>query len=206
MTSTRLEHQSEDEMMDKVVGKGVSVVQLPGHQRPWKTQTYAVRFGVLKQVVDKLNGGTPTVDAFANYENARFSRYWGLGGCAENSWDQDWGKERLLWCNPPYSDLARVFEKIQQDKAKAIVVVPDWRDQEWSAKMWAITKKSYRFPAGSLVFELPGKEVPPTKWGVWAVLVDGGLKQQSTEKQQWQQQEWKMTRSTRRRQRRTHQE
>ena len=77
MTSTRLEHETEDEMMDKVAGKGVSVVQLPGHQRPWKTQTYAVRFGVLKEVVDKLNGGTPTVDAFANCENARFSRYLG---------------------------------------------------------------------------------------------------------------------------------
>lgn len=204
--SSRAEEMTaKDKALDKTLRRGVSAVQLPGKERQWKTQTYAVRQGVVNDILSKMNAGVPSIDAFANKENARFDRHWGEGGVASDAWKQDWSKERLMWCNPPYSDLAEVFYKIRKDSAKAIVVVPDWRDQDWFSEMWKMTRRSYYYPAGRQVFELPNQEVPPTRWGVWAVLVDGSY-DADVDAQGWQQKERKISRSSRRRQRRVQQQ
>ena len=74
--------------------------------------------------------------------------------------------------NPPYSRLSEAVDKLIMSKIVAIVVVPDWRTEDWWSKLQPYVHKKYYYAKGKLIFELHGEIVPPTRWGVWAYLVD----------------------------------
>jgi hypothetical protein len=86
---------------------------------------------MIADILLRLRCPTPNLDAFADRGNARFPRYWGRGGIEEDAWAQNWSESQagLIWCNPPFEDLEAVVDKIQEDGAAAILVVPDWRNQ-----------------------------------------------------------------------------
>ena len=79
----------------------------------------------MTEILQKLGVEPPSVDAFADYELHLCSRWWGPGSTeSEDAFSRDWGKESLLWINPPFSFLNQVVRKIGEDGAKAILIMP----------------------------------------------------------------------------------
>ena len=72
--------------------------------------------------------GLPTVDAFASKDNRRFPEYWSVD---DDAFTKSWRGKKLLWINPPFDVFDRVVYKLKEEKAKAIVVVPQWLDKGW---------------------------------------------------------------------------
>lgn len=78
--------------------------------------------------------GTPTVDLFASQANAKCDKY--------ISWFKDpdcyavdaftiyWGND-FFYAFPPFAILTRVLQKIIEDKACGILIVPLWESQPW---------------------------------------------------------------------------
>ena len=90
----------------------------------------------------------------------------------EDSFAVDWGKETFMWMNPPYSRLDETINKAVDEKIRAIMILPDWRSENWWKKIQPFVVKRYYYAKGSLVFELPNQDVAGTPWGVWAYKVD----------------------------------
>ena len=84
--------------------------------------------------------------------------------------------ERFALVQPPFSDLDAVLEKIKKDEATAILIAPDWRNQKYYSAMWEIAVNYYYYMARQSIFELDNVPAGPTKWGIWAVLLDGWKK------------------------------
>ena len=141
----------------------------------WKTSDYAVAPGIVQQIVDRLNAGTPQVDCFATGQNKRFPQFWST---EQSAWDKHWGPEHngLLWMNPPFDEIDRVVHKLKMDKGKAILVVPAWRKLSWWQDLRDIVVQKWRIPKQHGLFLQQGiTPMPAPKWDVWAFLVDGGL-------------------------------
>ena len=88
---------------------------------------------VFKKICKKL--GQPSIDLFASRTNYKISHY-----C---SWIKDpdeafidafslnWGNLRLPYLFPPFSLVGRCLQKINQEKAEAIMIVALWAQQLW---------------------------------------------------------------------------
>ena len=86
---------------------------------------------MFKQIVSIFD--KPDIDLFASKINHKLSNY--------ISWRTDPGAKAvdafsINWlptynCFPPFSIFLKVLQKIQQDKAQTIVVVPYWTTQTW---------------------------------------------------------------------------
>ena len=78
--------------------------------------------------------GQPEVDLFASRTNCRIKPYvsWHPDpGCmAVDAFSITWS-QNLVYCFPPFSVVGRVTQKIREDKATAILVVPLWPTQSW---------------------------------------------------------------------------
>ena len=86
----------------------------------------------MKDIVETFGLNVPSVDAFASKENRRSPKFWDT---KVEAFKQDWGKEPLLWINPPFETLDEVVDKIIADNAQAIVVVPKWPHRRWWHKL-----------------------------------------------------------------------
>lgn len=137
-----------------------------------KSEEYTVRVPIMRDILCRLNTCKPEVDLFSTQKNARCNAWLGPGGKAEDAFAVDWAKLGTIWMNPPYSRLREAVDKLILSKVVGIVVVPDWRTEEWWAKLQPYVHKKYYYKKGSLIFELDGECVPPTHWGVWAYLID----------------------------------
>ena len=171
----RRREDSEDEAeMDKMMQKGISMVQAQGSP---KTQRYAVKKEKVQDILLRLKCGEPTIDAFADEQNNRWPRFWGKGGEEEDAWAQDCDYEKvgLLWCNAPFSDLDHVVDKVRTDGARMVFIAPDWRDQRFYQDMWEMAEQYYYYKKGQEMFDLSGVAMPGVRWGVWAVLLDGRM-------------------------------
>ena len=78
--------------------------------------------------------GKPDIDLFASRINHQLSNYvsWrpDPGAKAVDAFSINWSPT-YNYCFPPFSRILKVLQKIQQDKAQAIVVVPYWVTQDW---------------------------------------------------------------------------
>jgi hypothetical protein len=126
----------------------------------------------VKEILFRLNVEEPTLDAFATEENHRFPTWFGRGGVVADSFTASWGAVPLLWANPPYSQLDRVVEKVIGERARAVLVVPGWREEAWWKRLQPYVKKSWHYAVKTEVFELAGKRVEGIRWPLWAYLVD----------------------------------
>ena len=96
----------------------------------WVTCDYAVRADLLQEILEALEV-TPVRDAFADKENKRFDKWYGEGSPdGTNAFEQNWGSE-ILWINPPFNLFPQVLDKIVQDKAHAVIIVPYWRKKKF---------------------------------------------------------------------------
>ena len=69
--------------------------------------------------------------------------------------------------------MAEVVRKIRKDRAKAVLVCPNWRSEGWYKNVIKMAKRHYFYRVGTLFFEVADGMVPGIKWPVWALLVDG---------------------------------
>ncbi|VDI65147.1 Hypothetical predicted protein [Mytilus galloprovincialis] len=88
--------------------------------------------------------GPFTVDRFSTHYNAQSSRFnsriWCPGTEAINAFSQFWGGD-TNWLVPPPSLVAMTINKIIKDKAKCMLVIPEWK----SAPYWPLLYKDGGF-------------------------------------------------------------
>ena len=97
-----------------------------GHEPArWVASDYAVREPELKKIIEYF-GVVPDRDCFASAENSLFDRFLGPGSPeGEDAFQHFWG-EGVLWMNPPFNVFDQVLDKILNDKAHTILLVPRW--------------------------------------------------------------------------------
>jgi hypothetical protein len=117
----------------------------------------------------------------ATAENTRCKDFFALS-CDETSRGQnafryDWGQLEGAYLNAPFSLIAKTLRKIRRDKARVVVILPDWPSAAW----WPLLQEMEqgRLVLGrkkglfvSLQNELRGKGA---RWDAIAVLVDGAV-------------------------------
>jgi Reverse transcriptase (RNA-dependent DNA polymerase)/DNA N-6-adenine-methyltransferase (Dam) len=78
--------------------------------------------------------GSPAIDLFASKDNQKCQKYisWqGEPGCiAVDAFTVNWNSY-FFYAFPPFSLILRVLQKIIEDRARGIVVVPLWPTQPW---------------------------------------------------------------------------
>ncbi len=137
-------------------------------RQAWASERYRVAAPWVASLLAILRCPTPSVDSFADSANHCFLRWWGIGGEVEDAFTQNWNREPLIWCNPPFSVLDRVVVKAIAENARMVLICPDWPRQAWWHALQKHVKASHYMPEGTPVFECDGKPVGPTKWGTWA--------------------------------------
>ena len=88
----------------------------------WKRQDYAVREPVLQDVLRELQLRRPDRDLFSSETNRRCPKFFNE---ADRALERPWTGE-FFWCNPPFSLLTLVVEKILSERPEILIVVPDW--------------------------------------------------------------------------------
>lgn len=93
--------------------------------------------------------GKPEFDLFASAQNNKCARYssWKLDPFSEvvDAFTFSWHSINF-YAFPPFSLIPKVLEKIISDRARGILIVPDWPAQPWYP-MWSrlVTSKKYYF-------------------------------------------------------------
>ena len=84
------------------------------------------------KVISEL--GIPEIDLFATRANAKCGGYvsWKIDPAfvASDAFTIPWSAE-FFYAFPPFSLILRVLQKIKQEKATGIVIVPNWPAQPW---------------------------------------------------------------------------
>ena len=86
---------------------------------------------------------TPDIDLFASRLNFQIKQYCAWqpdpGAVAIDSFTLDWSEFNCVYVFPPFSVVGKALQKIETDRATAIVVVPDWPTQPWYSKLQLMT-------------------------------------------------------------------
>ena len=99
------------------------------------------------------------VDLFASRLNFQLDRYvswkpdpWAL---AVDAFTLDWSSY-VFYAFPPFSVLGRVVQKIQEDMAEGILLIPNWPTQPWFPKvMRLLVKEPLLLPKKNQLLQLP---------------------------------------------------
>ena len=79
-------------------------------------------------------GAKPSIDLFASRLNYQFPCYVSYkpdpGSYAVDAFMLDW-QDLHFYAFPPFAVIHRVLEKIQRDRARGVIVVPDWPSRSW---------------------------------------------------------------------------
>ena len=102
-----------------------------------KTHTeWMIDNSILQGVLTQF-GFQPNIDIFASRLNAQFPAYVSYrpdpGAIAVDAFTLNLAKFQF-YAFPPFSVIATLLQKIQEEGATGIVVVPDWPTQSWYAK------------------------------------------------------------------------
>ena len=135
----------------------------------WRSETYTV----ISQVRDHIcafAGFFPRIDAFAERGNSRCPFYWDMH---MDAFKQYWGRHKL-WMNPPFSRLSEVVDKVFEDKASGILIVPVWPSQVWFHLLGMIAVSWWDLPPELPIFMTRGGTVitPRRSWRTRAVVFD----------------------------------
>ena len=93
-------------------------------------------FGLSKFAFDDIvqNFGAPEIDLFASRSNTKCKKFvsWKKdpGSIAVDAFTIDW-TPHFFYAFPPFSTILRVLRKVQLEKARGIIVVPQWPSQAW---------------------------------------------------------------------------
>ena len=143
----------------------------------FKSERYMVRRSMYRKIVNHLGleDNEPEVDMFADPELHQLPRWFGPGGVCKDAFSTSWDFEimGLGWANPPFSRLQEVIDKIVHDGCRCVLVVPMWPTCGWYDDVQPYIMKKFYIAAGQKVFHDGKGLVPPTKWPLWAYVVDG---------------------------------
>ena len=80
----------------------------------------------------------PEIDLFASRLNTQLSKYYSYhpdpGALGTDAFTFSW-KDLKFYCFPPFSCVSQVLQKIIADKAKGIIITPDWPTQPFYSKL-----------------------------------------------------------------------
>ena len=118
----------------------------------WKLNTC-----IFKNITDKWF--MPNIDLFASRLNHQLPRYvaWhpDPGAEAVDAFTLNWGND-TFYAFPPFSLLGKVLQKIYNDKAQGILIVPNWTTQTWYPQlMQLLVTEPLILPKGKIMIQLP---------------------------------------------------
>ena len=121
----------------------------------------------------------PEVDLYANTVNAVEGLY-----CTEKNscYHYSWGLMGTLWANPPWSHLYKCLAKVVLDRAKVVLVTPEWgpvgESRGWRRLLDRLTVQRVPLPDCTLyVPDGASKPLAAPNWGSVISLFDGALMQ-----------------------------
>ena len=135
----------------------------------WHTETYVVLNDVRDQIC-AFAGFIPLIESFASNTNACCYYYWDKN---DDAFTKNWG-EHKLWLNPPFSRLQEVVDKIFNDTASGILIVPVWPSKTWFHLLGLIAITWWDLPEDKPIFMTEGGTTlrPSTSWRTRAVIFD----------------------------------
>ena len=102
----------------------------------------------------------PTLDVFASSRNAVTEKFF---TSRENAFSQP-RTDNVLWICPPFHQLDVIIDKIIEDHAMGIIVIPTWKSQAWFHRLEDISVNSWTLPKDETVLRLPdGTPIPHHK-------------------------------------------
>lgn len=113
---------------------GINNIQADYESRVFNDNSeWTLRSHEFQRVIEKF--GMPSVDLFASRLNHKVEQYGAWfpdpGARFINSFKEFWGNLGLVYCFPPFCVVGKVIQKILQDKAEGILIVPYWPSQPW---------------------------------------------------------------------------
>ena len=120
---------------------------------------------LFQKIVDKF--GKPGIDPFASRVNRKLKRYvsWHpeQEATAVNAFFLTWNNN-YFYMFPPFSFAGRVSAKVNKDKTKGVILVPDWSTQYWCTQLMQMTNQKplyFRPSAKNLILtHKPSKNHP----------------------------------------------
>ena len=139
---------------------GILNVDADRESRKCETRTeWMLNKSVFKSVIHELLF-SPSIDLFSTPINTQLTIFVSYRpdpqSKAVDAFTIDWGNIDF-YAFPPFSCITRVIQKIWKDKAKGILVVPDWPNQPWYGHFLnIIVKEVILYPRPDLLV-LPNK-------------------------------------------------
>jgi hypothetical protein len=137
-------------------------------------EDYTIKKEFLQDIEERF-GVKIQRDCFSAPHNARCGKFFTK---KDDALHQNWETGEVLWLNPPWSLWPKVAKKLRKERCTAICLCPDW-EKEWVRKLFRLVTKKFRFEEGTELFEVSGKSMEGIRWGVWALLVEGGPHQKN---------------------------
>ena len=106
--------------------------------------------------------GKPDIDLFALRLNYQLKPYvsWRADpeALAIDAFKMNWSN-LFLYIFPPFSLISRILQKLQDDQATAIMIVPKWPTQTWYPKLLSLmTSEPLNLPKTKDLLTLPGQQ------------------------------------------------
>ena len=127
LTSSHIPGKQNTEA-DKQSRKSVSCTE-------WKLKPF-----IFQTIIEKFQF-LPDIDMFASRINCQLDRFVSYtpdpNAFAINAFTLDWSN-LAIYAFPPFSCVGKMVRKIIQDKAKGIIIVPNWPSQSWFSMLQKI--------------------------------------------------------------------
>jgi len=122
-------------------------------------------------------GVRPSVDLFANRFNRQVERFYAMrpDPLAEgvNALAQTWPTTKVLYANPPWSLITQFLNKVSEERATVLTVLPVWQAQAWWTEFRRLWVAPPLYLRGELFHCPQGRPLPPPRWKVAIVLLKG---------------------------------
>ena len=119
------------------------------------------------------------LDMFASDHNHRLPRFWTWlpSPFAEkvDAFQQDWNFQRqgLMHCNPPWPMILCVLRKVRQDKARLVMVLPQWRGAPWWPLFLSLLQGPLLIHKGPTFLNQWGRLLRAPQWRTCFAIVNG---------------------------------
>jgi len=90
------------------------ISKVHGPEGEWKIEDYSFRVDIYQKLLEELQCGAPSLDAFANAENFKSAFFWSK---EVDAFSQDWAGQGFFRCNPPFTMMDEVVRKIHTEGA-----------------------------------------------------------------------------------------
>lgn len=139
-----------------------------GKKRMPATESYHLETAIFDAACAALDY-RPTHDAFASVWNKQCAGHWDED---TDAFAQDWGAVdgRRLYCNPPFSMVGRVVDKLVADRARVMLVFPLWTNAPWWLRLQPLIAAAVILPPRAYVSR-EGALMPAARWASMAAVV-----------------------------------